>query len=163
MLKIRQSDVRRFLQIADRMWKSMRGDGSPTVVFAFTERSYSIAMVEGGLLLTYLCNRVNGDMGEQVLAVPMELSRDCSTGSGIVDLEEAVEEGECYIEAKWTDGFVFYERRYSERIPPADHLIPDLAWHTVDERMLQSGLDRDGLSVIGLERLIIARTLEPTH
>lgn len=162
-MKIRQSDVYRFLQIAGRIWKSMQGDGSLTVVFASTESGYSIAMVESGLMLTYLCNRVGYDVGEQIFAVPMELLRDCSTGSGVVDLQGVVEAGERAIEASWTDGFVFYEQRYPARIPPADHLIPDLAWHTVDERTLQSGFDRDGLSICGLEQVNRVAAIEPTN
>ncbi len=118
---------------------------------------------KGGLLLTYLCNRVGNNVGEQIYAVPMELLRDCSTGGGIVDLQKVVVEGERFIEASWTDGFVFFEQRYPARIPPADHLILDLAWHTVDERMQLSGIDRDGLSIYGLEQVNLAMTLEATN
>lgn len=86
-------------------------------------------------MLTYLCNRVEFETGEQVIAVPFELLRDCSGGNGIVDLNEVVESGESFVVATWNDGLVLCERKYAAQDPPEYHLLPDLAWHTVDERM----------------------------
>lgn len=105
------------------------------VVFTVTQRSCSIEMARDGLLLTYLCNLVDTETGWQVIAVPFELLRSCSNDTGILDLQMIVENGESCIAATWSDGLVRCERTYLAQDPPKYHLMPDLAWHTVDERM----------------------------
>ena len=136
-MKIQPSDIGRFLQLARKMWKSNYEGYSQTVVFAFTERSFSIAMARDGLLLTYLCNRVDAETSEQVIAIPFGLLQDCLDGNGVVDLQSIVENGEIYIEVEWSDGLAQCSRRYPVQDPPEYHLLPDLAWHTVDERLVR--------------------------
>ena len=136
-MKIQPSDIRRFLQLARKMWKSNYEGDLQTVVFTFTERSCSIAMARDGLLLTYLCNRVDSETSEQAFAVPLGLLQDCSNGTGIVDLQSIVENGEICIAVKWSDELVRCERTYPALDPPKYHLLPDLAWHTVDERTVR--------------------------
>ena len=136
-MKIQPSDIRRFLQLARKMWKSNYEGDLQTVVFTFTERSCSIAMARDGLLLTYLCNRVDSETSEQAFAVPLGLLQDCSNGTGTVDLQATVESGESLISARWSDGLVRCERTYPAQDPPGYHLMPDLAWHTVDERLVR--------------------------
>ena len=137
-MKIQQSDIRRFLPFTHKLWKSSI-EGEPQVVFlTFMESSYSIAMIKGGLMLTYLCNRVDSETSEQVMAFPFELLSDFSMGSGIVELREVIENGESYVEAKCNDGPVQYTKKVRAQEPLEDHLVPDLAWHTVDERLIRS-------------------------
>ena len=69
------------------------------------------------------------------MAFPFEFLRDFSIGSGIVELREVIENGESYIEAKCNDGPVQRKKKVRAQEPFEDHLIPDLAWHTVDERL----------------------------
>ena len=88
-------------------------------------------------MLTYLCNRVDSETIEQAIAVPFEFLRDCSIGTGTVELHEVVENAALLITAKWGDGLVRCERTYATQEPPEYHLLPDLAWHTVDERMVR--------------------------
>ena len=95
-------------------------------------------MARDGLLLTYLCNRVDAETSEQVIAIPFGLLQDCLDGNGVVDLQVVVENGESYVVAAWNDGLVQCERNYPAQDPPDDHLIPDLAWHTVDERLART-------------------------
>ena len=94
-------------------------------------------MARDGLLLTYLCNRVDSEASEQAVAAPFGLLQDCSNGTGTVELDEVVENGESCITAKWSDGLERCERTYPAQDPPKYHLLPDLAWHTVDERMVR--------------------------
>lgn len=117
------------------MWKANHEGDSQIVVLSFNERSYSIEMAKDGLLLTYLCNRVDTETNEQVIAVPFGFLQDCSNGSGTVDMQKVVKNGESHIEAEWSEGLVRCERTYPAQDPPKYHLLPDLAWHTVDERM----------------------------
>ena len=91
-------------------------------------------------MLTYLCNRVEFETSEQIIAVQFELLRNCLDGNGVVDLQVVVENGESYVVGAWNDGLVQCERKYAAQDPPDDHLIPNLAWHTVDERMLRSSV-----------------------
>lgn len=135
-MKIQLSDIGRFLQLARKYLKSAFEDDFQTVVFTFTERSYSIAMARDGLLLTYLCNRVDAEASEQAIAVPIGLLQDCSNGIGTVELCVVVKNGERCIAAKWGEGLVLCERTYANQDPPEYHLVSDLAWHTVDERMV---------------------------
>ena len=135
-MKIQPSDIVRFLQLACKMWKSEYEGDSPIVIFTFTERACSIAMARDGLLLTYVCNRVDTETNEQVIAAPFELLQDCSNGTRTLDLQVIVENGESNIVAKWSDGIVRCERTYATLAPPKYHLLPNLAWHTVDERMV---------------------------
>ena len=118
------------------MWKSNYEGALQIVVFTSTERSFSIAMARDRLLLTYLCNRVDIETNEQLIAVPLELLRDCSIGTGVDDVQAIVENGESCIAVKWRDGLVLCSRRYPAHEPPKFHLLSDLAWHTVDERMV---------------------------
>lgn len=134
-MKIQRSDIRRFLQLACKMWKSSAEGDSQLVVFSVTERACSIAMVRDRLLLTYLCNRVDSETSEQAIAVLFRLLQDCSDGTGTLDLQSIVENGESCIAVKWSDGLVRCERTYPAQDPPKYHLLPDLAWHTIDERM----------------------------
>ncbi len=136
-MKIQLSDIGRFLQHARKMWRSNNEGASQIVVFTFTERSCSIEMARDGLLLTYLCNRVSTETGGQVIAVPFELLHDCTNGTVTLDLQSIVENGERLITAKWSDGLVWCERTYPAQDPPKFHLMPDLAWHTVDERVVR--------------------------
>ena len=136
-MKIQPSDIGRFLQLARKMWKLAFEDDSQIVVFTNTERSCSIAMARDGLLLTYLCNRVDTETSEQVIAAPFVLLQDCSNGTGTVELHEVVESGERCIAVKWSDGLGRCERTYATQEPPEYHLVSDLAWHTVDERMVR--------------------------
>ena len=119
------------------MWKSAFEDDSQTVVFTFTERSCSIAMARDGLMLTYLCNRVDSETSEQAVALPLGLLEDCSNGTGMVELHEVLENGALLITAKWSDGLVRCERTYATQEPPEYYLLPNLAWHTVDERLVR--------------------------
>ena len=89
-MKIQPSDFGRFLQLARKMWRSNYEDDFQIVVFTFTERSCSIAMARDGLLLTYLCNRVDSETSEQAVALPLGLLQDCSNGTGTVELHEVV-------------------------------------------------------------------------
>ena len=136
-MKIQPSDIGRFLQIARKMWRSNHEGDSQIVVFTVTERSCSIAMARDALLLTYLCNRVDTEASEQAVALPLGLLQDCSSGTGAVELHEVVENGALLITAKWSDGLVRCERTYANQDPPEYHLLPDLAWHTVDERLVR--------------------------
>ena len=103
-MKIQRSDIRRFFQFAPKSWESTIEGEPPPVVVTFMESSYSIAMIKGGLMLTYLCNRVDSETSEQVMAFPFELLSDFSMGSGIVELSEVIENGESYIEADCNNG-----------------------------------------------------------
>ena len=150
-MKIQPSDIGRFLQFARKMWKSNYEGDSQIVVFTFTEGSYSIEMARDGLLLTYLFNRVDAETNEQVIAAPFELLQDCSDSTGTVDLQVIVENGEHWIAVKWSDGIVRCERTYATQEPPEYHLLPDLAWHTVDERMVRV-LRGDATETDGEER-----------
>ena len=137
-MKIQQSDIQRFLQFARTMWKSNHEGDSQIVVFTVTQRACLIAMARDGLLLTYLCDRVDSEASEQVIAVLVELLQDCSDGTGIVDLQLIVENGESCIAVKWSDELGRCERMYPAQDPTKYHLLPDLAWHTVDERMVRT-------------------------
>ncbi len=75
-MKIQRSVIGRFLQFARKMWRSNHEGDSQIVVFTVTERSSSIAMARDGLLLTYLCNRVDAETDEQVIAAPFGLLQD---------------------------------------------------------------------------------------
>ena len=94
-------------------------------------------MAKDGLLLTYLCNRVDIETHEQVIAVPFELLQDCSDGTCTLDLQVIVANGERSIAATLSDGLVLSEQMYPSQDPLEYHLLPDLAWHTVDERMVR--------------------------
>ena len=148
-MKIQPSDIGRFLQFARKMWKSNHDGDSQIVVFTNTERSCSIAMARDGLLLTYLCNRVEFETNEQVIAVPIGRLQDCSNGTGTVDLQVIVENGERFIAAKWSEGLGRCERTYANQDPPEYHLLPDLAWHTVDERMVRMQRSTDTETEVG--------------
>ncbi len=167
-MKIQRSDIRRFLQFAYKSWESTVEDEPPPVLLTFMENSYSIAMIKGGLMLTYLCNRVDSETSEQVMAFPFEFLHDFSIGSGIVELREVIENGESYVEANCNDGPV-QRKKVRAQEPPDDHLIPDLAWHTVDERLIrrlrppakhtrQEETTIDRLGQCGLARIIEAST-----
>ncbi len=134
-MKIQRSDIRQFLQFARKMWKSNYEGALQIVVFTSTERSFSIAMAWDGRLLTYLCNHFDTEASEQAIAVPIGLLKDCSNGTGTVELHEVVANGALLITAKWSGGLVRCERTYATQEPPEYHSLPDLAWHTVDERM----------------------------
>ena len=136
-MKIQRSDIRRFLQFAYKSWESTVEDEPPPVLLTFMENSYSIAMIKGGLMLTYLCNRVDCETSEQVVAFPFEFLHDFSIGSGIVELREVIENGESYVEAN-CNGPVQRTKKVRAQEPFEDHLIPDLAWHTVDERLVRT-------------------------
>lgn len=136
-MKIQRSVIGRFLQLAFKMWKSHYEGDSQLVVFTFTGRSCSIAMARDGLLLTYLCNRVDSETSEQAVALPLGLLQVCSNGTGTVELHEVVENGALLIAVEWSDGLERCERTYATQEPPEYHLLPDLAWHTVDERMVR--------------------------
>ena len=136
-MKIQPIDIGRFLQLACKMWKSNNESDSQIVVFIFTGRSCSIAMARDRLLLTYLCNRVDAEASEQAIAVPIGLLQDCSNGIGTVELCVVVKNGERCIAAKWGEGLVLCERTYANQDPPEYHLVSDLAWHTVDERLVR--------------------------
>ena len=134
-MKIQPSDIGRFLQLARKYLKSAFEDDFQIVVFTFTERSCSIGMARDELLLTYRCNRVDSETIEQAVALPFGLLQDCSNGTVTVELLEVVENGESCSTAKWSDGLERCERTYPAQDPPKYHLLPDLAWHTVDERL----------------------------
>lgn len=133
-VKIQLSDLRRFLQLASKMWKSSYIGDSQIVVFTFTKKSCSIAMARDGLLLTYLCNRVDAEANEQVFSLPIGLLKDFSNGTGMVVLCEVVENGDSHVAANWSGGTAECEIRYPVHELPGYHLIRDLAWHTIDER-----------------------------
>ena len=133
-MKIQRSDISRFLQFSRKIWRSNHEGNSQVVVFTFTARNCSIALAKDRLILTYLCNRVDLETGEQVMAVPFELLQDCSGWNGIVDLREVEGNGASYLAAAWSNGLCLHERHYPASVLPYDHLILDLAWHTVDER-----------------------------
>ena len=167
-MKIQRSDIRRFLRFTHKLWKSTIEGEPQVVVVTFMESSYSIAMINGGLMLTYFCDRVDSETSEQVMAFPFELLSDFSMGSGIVELREVIENGESYIEANCNDGPV-QRKKVRAQEPPDDHLIPDLAWHTVDERQIrrqrpsakhtrQKETTIDRLRKCGLARIIEAST-----
>ncbi len=137
-MKIQRSVIGRFLQLARKMWKSNQEGDSQIVVFTVTQRACSIAMARDALLLTYLCDRVASEASEQVIAVQFEPLQDCSDGAGVVDLQSIVENGESCIAVKWSDELGRCERMYPAQDPPKYHLLPDLAWHTVDERMVRT-------------------------
>ena len=134
-MKIQRSVIGRFFQLTRKMWKSNHEGDSQIVVFTVTERACSIAMERDGLLLTYFCNRVDTETSGQAIAVPFELLQVCSNGTGTLDIQVIVENGERCIAATWSDGLERCERTYPAQDPPKYHLLPDLAWHTVDERM----------------------------
>ena len=136
-MKIQRSDISRFLWRVRKMWKSNCNGGARTVVFTFTGSSYSIVMAKEGLLLTYLCNRVDTEASEQAFAAPFGLLQKCRSGPGTLDLREIVENGESYIGVKWSDGLGLCERNYAAPDPPEYHLLPDLAWHTIDDRTVR--------------------------
>ena len=94
-------------------------------------------MARDGLLLTYLCNRVDAETNEHFIAIPFGFLQDCSNGTGTVDMQKVVENGESHIEAGWSEGLVRCERTFPAPNPPEYHLMPNLAWHTVDERMVR--------------------------
>jgi len=133
-MKIQRSDIRRFLHFAQKFLQATVEVEPPPVVLTFTERSYSIAMTKCGLMLTYLCNRIDSEGKEQVMALPFDFLRDFSVGSGLIELSEVIENGESYVEAKWNEVRVQRTKKVRAENPPEDHLAPDLAWHTVDER-----------------------------
>ncbi len=141
-MKIQLSDIGRFLQLACKMWKWNYEGDSLIVVFTVTQRACSIAMARDGLLLTYLCDRVDSEASEQVIAVLVELLHDCTIGTGVVDLQKVVKNGARHIEAEWSEGLIRCKRSYSAQAPPEYHLMPDLAWHTVDERIVRQGAAR---------------------
>ncbi len=134
-MKVQLSDIGRFLQHARKMWKLHYEGDSQIVVFSFIESCCSIAMARDALLLTYLCNRVDSETSEQVIAAPFGLLQDCSNCTGVVDLQVIVKSGESHIEAEWSEGLIRCTRTSPAQDPPEYHLMPDLAWHTVDERM----------------------------
>ena len=136
-MKILPSNIGRFLQLARKMWSSNYEDDSQLVVLTFTESCCSIAMATDGLLMSYLCNRVDTETNEQVIAAPFDLLQDCSNGSGSVDMKKVVKNRESHIEVEWSEGLVRCERTYPTHDPPKYHLLPNLAWHTVDERMVR--------------------------
>ena len=168
-MKIQRSDIRRFLQFAYKSWESTVEGEPQVVVVTFMERSYSIAMIKDGFMLTYLCNRVDCETSEQVVAFPFEFLHDFSIGSGIVELREVIENGESYIEADCNNGPVQRTKKVRAQEPFEDHLIPDLASHTVDERLIRSlrpsakhtrqeEATIDRLGQCGLARIIEAST-----
>ena len=136
-MKIQRSVIGRFLQLACKMWKSSYEGESRVVVFTFTERSCSVEMALDGLLLTYLFNRVDAEANERVIAVPFELLQDCSHGTGTVELCVVVKNGESCIAAKLSDGLVRRERMYPVQDLPEYYLLRDVAWHTIDERLVE--------------------------
>jgi hypothetical protein len=136
-MKIQRSVIGRFLQLACKMWGSSYEGDWRVVVFTVTERSCSIEMARDGLLLTYLCNRVDAETNEHVIAVPFELLQDCSNGTGAVDLCEVVENGDTHVAASWSDGIAQCEGRYPAQDLPEYHLLRDVAWHTIDERLVE--------------------------
>lgn len=133
-VKIQLSDLRRFLQLACKMWKSSYLDDSQLVVFTFTKSYCSIASARHGLLLTLLCNRVDAEANEQVFLLTIGLLKDFSNGTGVVDLCEVVENGDSHIAANLSDRIVQCESSYPVQDLPAYHLLRDLAWHTFDVR-----------------------------
>ena len=135
-MKIQRSDMGRFLQLVRKTWKSNNEVDSQAVVCTVIESGYSIAMEKDGLLLTYLCNQVDLEISEQSIAMPLAFVLEYSTENGMVELHEAIENGEGYIIAKWFEGYVQSERRWPARDAPQYHLLQDLAWHTIDERQL---------------------------
>ena len=114
------------------------------VVSNFTENCCSVAMVRGGLLLTYLCNLVDAETNEQVISVPFGLLRDCSNSTGVFDLQSIVENGESCIAIKWSEGLVRCEQEYTTQDEAMYHLLTNFAWHNVDERMVDAAGYRDG-------------------
>ena len=136
-MKIRSSDILRCLQLARKYLKSAIEDDFQTVVFTSTQNSIAIAMLRDGLIHTYLCKRVDSETCEQVFGVPIGLLQDCSNGLGTVELCEFVENGDCFIATKWSDGRVLREQKYPALDPPDYQLRPDLAWHTIDARMVE--------------------------
>ena len=136
-MKIQPSDIGRFLQLARKMWKSNHESDSQVVALTFTERRCSIAMARDGLLMTYLCDRVDSEASEQAIGAPFGLLQDFSNGEGTLDLQVIVENGERCIAGKWSDGLIPCERTFPVQNPPEYHLLSDLAWHTVDERMVR--------------------------
>ena len=93
-MKIQRSDILRFLHFAHKFLESTVEDKSPPVVLTFTEGSYSIALTKCELMLTYLCNRIDSKTSEQFMALPFEFLRDFSTGSGLIELSEVIENEE---------------------------------------------------------------------
>ena len=133
-MKIQRSDIRRFLHFAHKFLESTVKDEPPPLVLTFMERSYSIAMTKCGLMLAYLCNRIDSETSEQVMALPFEFLRDFSIGGGLLELSEVIENGESYVEAKWNEVQVQRTKRVRAEDLPDNHSVPNLAWHTVDER-----------------------------
>lgn len=136
-MKIQPSDILRFLYLARKYLKSTVEDDCQTVVFTSTEDTIAIAMPRDGLLLTYLCSRVESETCEQTIGVPIRLLHDSSNGTGTVELHEVVVNGDSHVAAHWSDGQVQYERTYPAQDPHEFHMIPDLAWHTIDERLVE--------------------------
>ena len=131
------------------MWKSNYEGDSQIVVFTFTERSCSIAMARDGLLLTYLCNRVDSEANEQVIAARLSFCRIAQMGLALLSCNRSSKTEKALSRSKWSDGLVRCERTYPAQDPPEYHLLPDLAWHTIDERMVRSSateIDREKLA-----------------
>ena len=160
-MKIQQSDIQRFLQLACKMWKSNHEGDSQIVVFTFTGRSCSIAMARDGLLLTYLCNRVDSEASEQAVALPLGLLQDCSDGTGTLDLQVIVENGERCIAVKWHEGLVRYERTFPAQDPPEYHLLPDLAWHTGDDRLVRVSATENDRGELAPNHRVSSCPIEP--
>jgi hypothetical protein len=116
------------------MWKSSYESDSQIVVFTFTKSCCSIASARHGLLLTYLCNRVDAEANEQVFALPIGLLKEFSNRTGMVELCEVVEKGDSHVATNWSDGIAQCGTRYPAHELPGYHLIRDLAWHTIDGR-----------------------------
>ncbi len=135
-MKVRRSDIGRFLHFVRKTWKSTIEDDSQTVVFTVIESGYSIGKAKDGLLLTYLCNRVDFEAGDQSIALPFAFLLDDTTRNGVLELTEVIENGEGYVLAKWYEGYVQSEQKWPALGARQYHLLPDLAWHTIDERQL---------------------------
>ena len=160
-MKIQPSDIGRFLQFARKMWKSNYEGALQIVVFTSTERSFSIAMARDRLLLTYLCNRVDTEASEQVIAVPFELLHDCTNGTVTLDLQSIVENGERCIAVKWHEGLVRYERTFPAQDPPEYHLLPDLAWHTGDDRLVRVSATENDRGELAPNHRVSSCPIEP--
>ena len=134
---------------------------SNIVIFTFTESCWSIELAKDGLLLTYLCDRVDAETNEQAFALPFEFLQDCSIGTGVVDLQSIVESGENCITAKWSDGLVRCERTYATQDPPKYHLVSDLAWHTVDERLVRVSATENDRGELAPNHRVSSCPIEP--
>ncbi len=135
-MKIRSNDVKRFLQFARKFWGSHFRDQSSTVVLSFNASNYTISMQRQGLVLSYLCNRVDSVSDHETIAVPLDLLRDCVNSSETITLRILNQDGGEFIQASWQDGPVPRMNEYEQEAMPNEDLIPDLAWHTIDERFL---------------------------